>query len=85
MKLFSGLALNNASGGINPHAVNHAIKYRRQDRVDADAVGREPHRASSRAQAKTFPKTAKKMLDPIPLTALDANGKLSDDTKQCST
>src|SRR3984893_10150161 len=25
VKLFSGVALNNASGGINPHAVNHAI------------------------------------------------------------
>ena len=25
VKLFSGIALNNASGGINPHAVNHAI------------------------------------------------------------
>src|SRR5690606_26552280 len=24
VKLFSGIALNNASGGINPHAVNHA-------------------------------------------------------------
>src|SRR5262245_53915159 len=26
VKLFSGIALNNASGGINPHAVDHAIK-----------------------------------------------------------
>src|ERR1700733_11809560 len=26
VRLFSGIALNNASGGINPHAVDHAIK-----------------------------------------------------------
>ena len=26
LKLFSGIALNNASGGINPHAVDHAVK-----------------------------------------------------------
>ena len=26
VKLFSGIVLNNASGGINPHAVDHAIK-----------------------------------------------------------
>ncbi len=32
--------------------------------------------------AKNFPKTSKKMLDPIPLSALDANGKLTDDTKK---
>ena len=31
-------------------------------------------------KAKTFPKTSKKMLDAEPLTALDANGKLTDDT-----
>ena len=57
-------------------------QYRGEDRVAADALGRQPHRGSSRGEAKTFPKTAKKMLDPIPLSALDANGKLSDDTKQ---
>jgi hypothetical protein len=33
-------------------------------------------------QAKSFPKTAQKMLDPIPLTALDANGRLTDEVKQ---
>ncbi len=58
VKLFSGIALNNATGGINPHAVNHAINIGAQDRLDADALGREPHRESSRPEAKTFPKTA---------------------------
>ncbi len=26
-KIYSGLALNNVSGGINPHAVDHAVKF----------------------------------------------------------
>ena len=26
VKLFSGIVLNNASGGINPHAIDHTIK-----------------------------------------------------------
>jgi hypothetical protein len=63
VKLFSGIALNNASGGINPHAVDHAIK------LGAKIVWMPTLSA------------AKKMLDPIPLSALDANGKLTDDTR----
>jgi hypothetical protein len=82
VKLFSGLVLNNASGGFNPHAVDHAIKLgakivwlptlSAKNHIDVQASG----------QAKTFPKTAQKMLDPIPLTALDANGQVSDSVRQ---
>lgn len=82
VKLFSGVALNNASGGINPHAVDHAIKLggkivwmptlSAKNHLDEIAGGK----------AKTFPKTAKKMLDAEPLTALDANGNLTDSVKK---
>jgi hypothetical protein len=82
VRLFSGLALNNASGGFNPHAVDHAIKLgakiiwlptlSAQHHIDAQTSG----------QAKTFPKTSQKMLDPIGLTALDANGRITDPVKQ---
>lgn len=82
VKLFSGIALNNASGGLNPHAVDHAIKLggrivwmptlSAKNHIDAQASG----------QAKTFPKTAQKMLDPVPLTVFDANGRLIDAVKQ---
>ncbi|MCV9937077.1 DUF6282 family protein [Boseaceae bacterium BT-24-1] len=81
VRLFSGIALNNASGGFNPHAVDHAIKLggtivwmptlSAKNHIDVLASG----------AVKTFPKTAQKMLDPIPLTPLSADGKLTDDVK----
>jgi hypothetical protein len=81
VKLFSGIVLNNASGGINPHAVDHAVK------LGAKIVWMPTLSAANHIEAmakgnSTFPKTAQKMLDPIPLSALDANGKLTDDTKK---
>jgi hypothetical protein len=81
VKLFSGIVLNNASGGINPHAVDHAIK------LGARIVWMPTLSAANHIEAmakgnSTFPKTSQKMLDPIPLSALDANGKLTDDTKK---
>ena len=81
VKLYSGIALNNASGGINPHAVNHAINIGAKI-VWMPTLSAANHLAAASGDAKSFPKTAKKMLDPIPLSALDANGKLSDATKQ---
>jgi hypothetical protein len=81
VKLFSGIALNNASGGINPHAVNHAINIGAKI-VWLPTLSAANHLAALSGEAKTFPKTARKMLDPIPLSAMDANGRLSDDTKQ---
>jgi hypothetical protein len=77
IKLYSGVALNNASGGINPHAVDHSIK------LGGKIVWMPTFAARNHIEAyaaKSFPKTAKPMLPPIPLTALDANGKLTDDT-----
>jgi hypothetical protein len=81
VKLFSGVALNNASGGINPHAVNHAINIGAKI-VWLPTLSAANHIEKLATEGKSFPKTAKRMLDPIPLSALDANGKLSDDVKQ---
>ncbi len=82
VRLFSGIALNNASGGINPHAVDHAIKLGGKI-VWMPTLSAANHiNVQNSGQAKTFPKTSQKMLDPTPLTALDANGRLTDDTKQ---
>lgn len=81
VSLFSGLALNNASGGINPHAVNHAANIGAKI-VWLPTLSAANHIAQTEGAAKSFPKTAKKMIDPIPLSALDANGEVSDDTKQ---
>jgi hypothetical protein len=79
VELFSGVALNNASGGINPHAVDHAIK------LGGKIVWFPTFAANNHIQAyasKSFPKTAKPMLPPEPLSVLDANGKLIDEAKQ---
>ena len=81
VRLFSGLALNNASGGINPHAVNHAANIGAKI-IWLPTLSAANHIAQYEGAAKSFPKTAKKMIDPIPLSALDANGAVSDDTKQ---
>src|SRR5882757_1377365 len=82
VKLYSGVALNNASGGINPHAVDHAIKLNGKI-VWMPTLSAANHiNVLASGKAKTFPKTSKKMLDAEPLTALDANGKLTDDTKK---
>ncbi|MCR0985345.1 DUF6282 family protein [Roseomonas populi] len=81
VKLFSGIALNNASGGINPHAVNHAAMIGAKI-VWMPTLSAANHIEQASGQGKTFPKTAKRMLDPIPLRATDANGELLDSTKQ---
>jgi uncharacterized protein DUF6282 len=81
VKLFSGIALNNASGGINPHAVNHAINIGAKI-VWMPTLSAANHIAKLATEGKNFPKTAKKTLEAIPLSALDANGKLTDDVKQ---
>lgn len=81
VRLFSGIALNNAVGGINPHAVDHAASIGAKI-VWMPTLSAENHIAQASGQAKTFPKTSGKMLDPIPLSALDASGKVSDPTKQ---
>src|SRR5258705_7035065 len=77
VKLFSGIALNNASGGINPHAVNHAINIGAKI-VWLPTLSAANHIEKAATEGKSFPKTAKKKLHPIPLSPLDANGKRSD-------
>lgn len=81
VKLFSGIALNNASGGINPHAVDHAAKLGARI-VWMPTLSAANHIEQASGQAKTFPKTAQKMLDPIPLRCTDDDGKLTDATLQ---
>lgn len=82
VRLFSGLVLNNANGGINPHAVDHAASIGARI-IWMPTVSAENHIAQLTGQGKTFPKTTRKMLDPIPLSALDANGAISDAAKAC--
>ncbi len=81
VKLFSGVALNNASGGINPHAVDHAIKIGGKI-VWMPTLSAANHIAQNEKATKNFPSSNKPMLKAEPLSVLDANGKLTDETKQ---
>jgi hypothetical protein len=82
VRLFSGLVLNNANGGINPHAVDHAASIGARI-IWMPTISAENHIAQLTGQGKTFPKTKRKMLEPIPLSALDASGAISDPAKAC--
>lgn len=81
VKLFSGVALNNAVGGLNPYAVDHAIKLGAKI-VWMPTFAAANHINAYAGAAKSFPKTAQKMLDPTALSVLDANKRLTDDTLQ---
>ncbi len=82
VRLFSGIVLNNAVGGWNPHAVDHAIKLgaRIVWLPTVSAANHIAHVESGRT--KTFPKTAQRMLDAVPLSALDERGDLLDPVKR---
>jgi hypothetical protein len=82
VRLFSGIVLNNAMGGWNPHAVDHTIKLGGKI-VWLPTVSAANHIAHIESgKTKTFPKTSQRMLDQVPLSALDANGRLLDPVKQ---
>ncbi len=82
VSLYSGVALNNASGGINPYAVEHAAAIGGKI-VWLPTLSAQNHLDQASGAGATFPKTAMKMMDPIGLSALDANGNLLDDLKKC--
>lgn len=83
VRLFSGVALNNAVGGVNRYAVDHCIKlggkivwmptFSAANHIDK-------HKKKTKA-ALNFPTTREKMVEPAPLTVMDAAGRLSDETK----
>jgi hypothetical protein len=76
--LLSGVPLNNATGGLNIHAVEHGIKlgaklvwmptFSAKNHIDQ-------HRKDAHFKDK-FPQTKKKMIEPEPLTIVDAKGAL---------
>lgn len=78
VKMFSGIALNNASGGINPHAVDHAVRLGAKI-VWMPTLSAANHIAKTATEAKGFPKV-EGALEAIPISPLDANGRLTDDT-----
>lgn len=83
VELLSGVALNNSVGGINCHAVDHSIKLGGRI-VWMPTFSAANHIDQHRKDAnfdKKFPVTKKRMLQPVPLRALDDNGDIHDELK----
>lgn len=81
VKMLSGVPLNNPSGGINPYAVDHGLRLgARLVWMPTFSAGNHIEH-NARGKAKNFPSAKERMLEPAPLTALDANGKLLDEVK----
>ena len=82
--MLSGVPLNNATGGLNIHAVEHGIKlgaklvwmptFSAKNHIDQ-------HKKDAHFKDK-FPQTKKKMIEPEPLTIVDQHGKLLDEVKE---
>jgi hypothetical protein len=82
IKLFSGVALNNSNGGINPHAVDHCLVMGGKI-VWMPTLSAANHVAKHLTAAKNFPTTHRPMMAQDPVTILDANGKITDATLKC--
>lgn len=79
VRLFSGLALNNANGGINPHAVHHAITFGAKI-IWMPTLSARNHVEKLMGEGSTFPKV-EGAPDPVPLSVQNDDGTLTDDTK----
>lgn len=81
--MLSGVPLNNAVGGLNVHAVEHGIKLgaRLVWMPTFSSANHIDHHKQDHKFTDKFPQTKKKMIDPVPLTVLDAGGKLKEEVK----
>ena len=77
--LLSGVPLNNALGGFNVYAVDHGIKL--GARLVWMPTFTAKNHIEANARSKGFPHTSKPLLEPDPLTVLDADGRLIDAVK----
>jgi hypothetical protein len=77
----SGVPLNNASGGINRFAVDHALKLgaRMVWMPTFSAANHLDHHRKGKTQG--FPSPREQMTAPVPLTAFDDAGQLLDEVK----
>ena len=81
--MLSGVPLNNASGGFNPHAVDHGVKLgaRLVWMPTFSSANHIDHHRKDQQFKDTFPTTRERMLEPIPLTVIDEAGRLRDEVK----
>lgn len=81
VQMFSGVPLNNSSGGFNKHAVDHGISLGAK-LVWMPTFSSKNHIDSPYGIKANFPHTIKKMIPFDPLTPLDANGVVKDEVKE---
>ena len=83
VQMLSGVPLNNSTGGINRFAVDHGIKLGAKLIWMPTFSSRNhiAHHKSDKDFEKKFPTTKEKMLIPVELGVLDANGRLLDEVK----
>ncbi|AZG07059.1 hypothetical protein EGT29_03795 [Pigmentiphaga sp. H8] len=81
--MLSGVPLNNSVGGLNVHAVEHGIKLgaRLVWMPTFSSANHIDHHKQDHKFTEKFPQTKKKMIDPVPLTVLDAGGRLKEEVK----
>ena len=76
VRMFSGVPLNNTTGGLNIYAVDHGIA------LGAKLVWMPTFSAANHighGEKKNFPKTSMKLMDPDPMTILNEDGSLVDE------
>jgi len=74
VRLFSGVPLNNTSGGFNPYAVDHGIKLGAK-LVWMPTFSAHNHIEHEKREVR-FPHTRFPMREPTPLSVLDGAGRL---------
>jgi uncharacterized protein DUF6282 len=80
-KIFSGIALNNVVGGMNPYAVEHTAAMGGKI-VWMPTLAAENHLRWEKTAQWTHPASTQKMRPAAPVPVLDANKKVRDDVKE---
>lgn len=80
-RIFSGIALNNAVGGMNPYAVEHTAAMGGKV-VWMPTLAAENHLRWEKTSQWTHPATTQKMRPATPVPVLDANKNVRDDVKE---
>jgi hypothetical protein len=78
--LFSGVPLNNTTGGFNKYAVDHGIALGAR-LVWMPTFAAKNHVDADNRRKKGFPHTKMRLLEPDPLTVFDGSGALKDEVK----
>ena len=79
-KIFSGIALNNVVGGMNPYAVEHTAAMGGKI-VWMPTLAAENHLRWEKTAKFAHPASTQKMRPAAPVPVLDANKKVRDDVK----